>query len=80
MLRSRKGLQNKRNSKQALTIQEQAVSGTGPGNQGLPVGGKWYFYNQQTKDFGYAEFVKKWGRRKLEDLWRISDKQTISFE
>jgi tetratricopeptide (TPR) repeat protein len=64
---------------QALTIQEQAVSGTGPGNQGLPVGGKWYFYNQQTKDFGYAEFVKKWGRRKLEDLWRISDKQTISF-
>jgi tetratricopeptide (TPR) repeat protein len=64
---------------QALTIQEQAVSGTGPGNQSLPVGGKWYFYNQQTKDFGYAEFVKKWGRRKFEDLWRISDKQTISF-
>jgi tetratricopeptide (TPR) repeat protein len=64
---------------QELTIQEQAVSGAGPGNQGMPVGGKWYFYNQQTKDYGYAEFVKKWGRRKLEDLWMISDKQTISF-
>lgn len=64
---------------QALTIQEQAVSGVGAGNQGLPAGGKWYFYNQQTKDYGYAEFVKKWGRRKLEDLWFISDKQMTSF-
>jgi hypothetical protein len=43
------------------------------------VGGKWYFYNTQTKDFGYAEFVKKWGRRKLEDLWFISDKQMITY-
>jgi tetratricopeptide (TPR) repeat protein len=64
---------------QQLTIQEQAVSGAGSGNQGIPVGGKWYFYNQQTKDYGYAEFVKKWGRRKLEDLWMISDKQSIAF-
>lgn len=64
---------------QALTIQEQAVSISGPGAPGLPVGGKWYFYNTQTKEYGYAEFIKKWGRRKLEDLWRISDKQAISF-
>ena len=62
-----------------LTLQEQAISGAGQGNQGMPVGGKWYFYNQQTKDYGFAEFVKKWGRRKLEDLWSISDKQAISF-
>lgn len=67
---------------QALTVQEQATSFSGgPGTAGLPaVGGKWYFYNTQTKDIGYAEFVKKWGRRKLEDLWRISDKQVISME
>lgn len=64
---------------QALAIQEQAVSISGPGAPGLPVGGKWYFYNTQTKEYGFAEFVKKWGRRKLEDLWRISDKQVISF-
>ena len=64
---------------QALTVQEQAVSVSGPGAPGMPVGGKWYFYNTQTKEYGYAEFVRKWGRRKLEDLWRISDKQTISF-
>jgi tetratricopeptide (TPR) repeat protein len=66
---------------QQLTVQEQAVSFSGgPGGPALPVGGKWYFYNVQTKDIGYAEFVKKWGRRKFEDLWRISDKQIISFE
>jgi len=66
---------------EALTVQEQATSFSGgPGTPGLPVGGKWYFYNTQTKEFGYAEFVKKWGRRKLEDLWRISDKQVISFD
>jgi tetratricopeptide (TPR) repeat protein len=63
-----------------LTVQEQATSfAGGPGSTGLPVGGKWYFYNQQTKDIGHAEFVKKWGRRKLEDLWRISDKQALAI-
>ncbi len=42
---------------------------------GAPGGGKWYFYNPSTKSFGYSEFVKKWGQRKLEDLWRLSDKK-----
>jgi tetratricopeptide (TPR) repeat protein len=66
---------------QQLTVQEQAVSFSGsPGAPALPVGGKWYFYNQQTKDIGYAEFVKKWGRRKQEDLWFISDKKLISYD
>jgi tetratricopeptide (TPR) repeat protein len=65
---------------QALLVQEQATSFSGgPGNQGISAGGKWYFYNLQTKDYGYAEFVKKWGKRKYEDLWRISDKQLLSF-
>lgn len=40
----------------------------------------WYFYNPNTLSFGYTEFLRKWGRRKLEDNWRISDKQSISFE
>ncbi len=41
---------------------------------------EWYFYNPNTLSFGYTEFLRKWGRRKLEDNWRISDKQSISFE
>ncbi len=39
---------------------------------------EWYFYNPNTLSFGFTEFAKKWGRRKLEDNWRISDKQSIS--
>jgi tetratricopeptide (TPR) repeat protein len=65
---------------QALTVQEQATSFTGTtGGPSTPAGGAWYFYNTQTKDFGYAEFIKKWGRRKLEDLWFISNKQLVTY-
>ena len=41
-------------------------------------GGKWYFYNPSTLSFGYNEFLKKWGNRKLEDLWRLKNKQMSS--
>jgi tetratricopeptide (TPR) repeat protein len=40
-------------------------------------GGKWYFYNPQAMSFGYSEFIKKWGNRKLEDNWRLTDKRMI---
>jgi tetratricopeptide (TPR) repeat protein len=63
-----------------LARQEQINSFTGQGTtQAQPVGGKWYFYNSQTKEYGYSEFLKKWGKRKYEDLWRISNKQSVSF-
>ncbi|MBC8266195.1 MAG: tetratricopeptide repeat protein [Flavobacteriales bacterium] len=38
-------------------------------------GGRWYFYNSATLSFGHSEFQKKWGKRKLEDDWRRSDKK-----
>ncbi|NVN93669.1 MAG: tetratricopeptide repeat protein [Bacteroidetes bacterium] len=41
--------------------------------------GEWYFYNPSTMSFGFSEFSKKWGKRKLEDNWRISNKQTVDF-
>jgi tetratricopeptide (TPR) repeat protein len=40
-------------------------------------GGEWYFYNTTAKSFGLTEFRKKWGNRKLEDNWRLSNKQAI---
>ncbi len=43
-------------------------------------GGKWYFYNPSTLSFGYNEFLKKWGNRKLEDLWRLKNKQLITMD
>lgn len=42
--------------------------------------GKWYFYNPTLVTAGRTEFIKKWGTRKLEDNWRVSNKQQISFD
>jgi hypothetical protein len=36
----------------------------------------WYFYNPTTVAYGKVEFERLWGKRKLEDNWRISDKKT----
>lgn len=41
--------------------------------------GAWYFYNNNAKSQGYNDFISKWGNRKLEDLWFLSDKKTVSF-
>ena len=46
-----------------------------------PIGGaKWYFYSTNALSNGYSEFIRKWGNRKLEDLWRLKDKQVIIYE
>jgi len=42
--------------------------------------GKWYFYNPLAISNGFSTFVKKWGRRKLEDIWFLSNKNIVSFE
>lgn len=36
--------------------------------------GDWYFYNQTTKSYGFNEFNRVWGARKLEDNWRRKNK------
>ncbi|MFM9028951.1 MAG: hypothetical protein ACKOQ6_13330, partial [Bacteroidota bacterium] len=41
-------------------------------------GSNWYFYNAQAVSFGFNEFVKRFGNRKLEDNWRRSNKQTLA--
>ncbi len=47
-------------------------------NRNIQQSGGWYFYNPSSVSFGFTEFSKKWGRRKLEDLWRLSNKQIVS--
>jgi len=47
-------------------------------NQNRGVG--WYFDNPNTLSFGFSEFNRKWGKRKLEDDWRRSNKKTLSVE
>ncbi len=50
-----------------------------PRNRNFNTGGQWYFYNPTTLSFGQTEFVKLWGRRKLEDNWRRKNKTVIDF-
>ena len=38
----------------------------------------WYFYNPSTVSKGMTEFTRKWGMRKNEDNWFISDKRSLS--
>ena len=63
---------------QAIAMGAQSRRTMGPG-MGSPVGGGWYFYNPQAMSMGYSEFIAKWGSRKLEDNWRLSDKQQTVF-
>jgi tetratricopeptide (TPR) repeat protein len=60
--------------------------GGGPGGMGGSMGmqggqgqlggaaSSWYFYNPTTLSYGQGEFTKNWGRRKLEDNWRRTNK------
>ena len=41
-------------------------------------GAGWYFYSPTTVAYGKVEFERLWGKRKLEDGWRRSNKSTIS--
>lgn len=61
-------------NRQGLGFIEQANRQRNFQNQG---GGNWYFYNPSALSFGFTEFQKKWGRRKLEDNWRLSNKAPV---
>jgi len=41
---------------------------------------KWYFYNPGLVTQGATEFYRRFGNRRLEDNWRISNRTIISFE
>jgi len=49
-----------------LNVEQQEMPGSREG--------RWYFYNPSTMANGFSNFVRKWGRRKLEDNWFLSDK------
>lgn len=51
-------------------------------NTNVNIGGnnKWYFYNPNLVTQGSTEFYRRFGNRKLEDNWIISNKQQISFD
>ena len=62
------------NNQQSRTNQPVAAN-TGMGNQQQ---GPWYFYNPTSVKRGLEEFQRRWGQRKNEDLWRISNKASFA--
>jgi len=61
----------------ALNAESAAKNPTSQVQTG-PIGsGGWYFYNPTALSTGLSEFKKKWGNRKLEDNWRLSNKQVL---
>ncbi len=63
----------------ALSVLQSSTQKQGGNVNNTNNAGEWYFYNTSTMSFGFSEFNKKWGKRKLEDLWRISNKQTFDY-
>jgi tetratricopeptide (TPR) repeat protein len=58
--------------------QQISMSRMQQGNMGRQDGG-WYFYNPTAISYGRTEFFGMFGDRPLEDLWRVSNRQTADF-
>lgn len=73
---NRRKEQEELDKQNALNIPQNQAN---PNQAQTPGGGStWYFYNPSTLSFGFTEFLKRWGNRKLEDNWRRINRQTIS--
>ncbi len=62
-----------------MLAMQNAASYTNINNQSNS-NGKWYFYNQSLVTSGQQDFYRRFGNRKLEDNWFISNKTQISFD
>ena len=63
-------------AREAEDSEDQSTETISKGPSMPSMGREWYFYNEQAKRSGYDAFVAKWGKRKLEDHWRRSDKSS----
>ena len=64
----------KRRQAEAQRKAEETAARTGASAPMSGAAASWYFYNNQARSAGYNEFVRKWGRRQLEDLWCFASK------
>lgn len=67
--------------KEAKEQNEGDPFGNAPNNRpptSSPGGTGWYFSNQSAVSFGFNEFIKLWGNRKLEDNWRRSNRTAFA--
>ncbi len=79
-------LKEKQRQQELIANRNQAERGYYNANEyrfGMGVtdqGSGWYFYNPQTISYGKTQFQQRWGRRKLEDNWRRSNKNIFTSE
>lgn len=59
-------------------IKEETAPGVLPGMQATD--DSWYFYNATALAAGLREFQRNWGKRSLEDNWRILNKENLFGE
>jgi hypothetical protein len=70
----------KKAQEEQLRQENQMLLAQNPGSPGsMPSGGGWYFYNSTAMSQGFSTFMRKWGRRKQEDNWFLSDKSLVAF-
>lgn len=70
--------EEKRLAEQALNNISRPGDGATTNTTNVGTGSTWYFYNQNSIGLGNADFVKKYGRRTLEDNWRRSNKESYA--
>jgi len=65
--------------KEASKLESGDPGANGRNNTNTPASaqGGWYFSNPSAISFGFNEFIKIWGNRKLEDNWRRSNKASL---
>ena len=74
-----KAEQEKRNARREQILNEaKANNKTMTGPQMTGGDNSWYFYNTMLVSQGKKDFQEKWGRRKLEDNWRRSNKSVLA--
>jgi len=74
--------ERKKQIEEQKKVESQYLLGTNSGQDQLAIGsreGRWYFYNPNTMSVGFSTFKRKWGQRKSEDNWFLTDKSIASF-
>ncbi len=78
-LREKEREEQQREQDMRRAAQQMSQARRQQGGMGSREGG-WYFYNPTAMSYGRTEFFGSFGERPLEDLWRISNKQTADFD
>lgn len=74
----RKEEEEKRQAELALSNMSRSNDLNSRTPTGTTQGNTWYFYNQNALGSGANDFIKKFGRRSLEDNWRRANKESFA--